>query len=199
MGQCSAVPDGSTHRGRASRVSIAVFRIVHIRGGNKQCCIYWLLCGFLPAANPRPLVQHNPLEGEENKRLLHICWDFKKSSAPLPEPACEVAHHFPPRLHLHHLICWAGEDADGSKGCVFPYGPEMETLLSAGKTLPAFPPSCFRLTPTTREACAELAEKHPGRDAVYKYYKKSKAPVSPRLLSNMLSKRYIKVCRHFVN
>lgn len=84
--------------------------------------------------------------------------------------------------------------------CLLPYGPEMETLcfLQARYFPLSFSSSC-ELTPSMRPACVELAGKHPGRGTVYKYNNKSRAPVSLRLLSNMLSKRYIKVCRHFVN
>lgn len=72
------------------------------------------------------------------------------------------------------------------------------TLLFADEMLPTFLLQQLWADTICVKVRVELVEKHSGRGAVYKYYK-SKVLVSLWLLSNMLSKRYIKVCRHFAN
>ena len=146
----------------------------------------------------------------EKKRLLDVRPVLTTSSPPRLQPAHQVSHCLPPQVpgwnHCTVASPFAerrsrqGRRPTAAKAACFPTGQKWSRLaFLQARRFPCFFSSGCGLTPSTRWACVELAEKHPGRGAVYKYYKKSKARVFLRLLSNMLSKRYIKVCRHFVN
>lgn len=79
IGHCSPCP------GSFPRTYPAAFGTIHIWSSNKLLCMYWLLCRYLSAANPGPLVPHTCCGGKKvrsmkKKYILKHIW----------KPECEI-------------------------------------------------------------------------------------------------------------